>query len=49
MENPVPVVFVIKMVIYIEFRVFWKGKKKKKELEVQKDKGGLLPILGPLS
>ena len=42
-------VFVIKRLIYIEFRVFWKGKKEKKKLEVQEDQGGLLPILGPLS
>ena len=37
-----------KKTIYIEFRVFWKGKEKGK-LEVQKDEGGLLPILGPRS
>ena len=38
--------FVIKRLIYIEFKVLWKGKKK--DLEVQEDQGGLLPILGPL-
>ena len=41
-------VFVIKGLIYTKFRVLLK-RTKKKELEVQEDKGGLLPILGPLS
>ena len=37
-----------KKTIYIEFRVFWKGKEKR-EFEGVGDHGGLLPILGPLS
>ena len=41
-----PVVFVIKRLIYIEFMVFWKGKVKEKEkLEVKGGQGGLLLIL----
>ena len=40
-------VFVIKWLIYTEFRVLWKGKKK--VLEVQEDQGVLLPISIPLS
>ena len=39
-----PVVFVIKRQIYIEFRVFWKGKKE--ELEVRKTKMGYCTFSG---
>ena len=41
------VAFVIKRLLYIEFNMF--RKKKKRELEVQKDRSGLLPIFGSLS
>ena len=45
------VVFVIKRLSYVEFRVLWKGKEKEKKRGTESEKGrnGLLPVLSPLS
>ena len=45
-----PVVLLMKRLIYIEFMVFWKGKEEGKEkLEVKGGQSGLLPIFSFVS